>query len=200
MRRGGRAQTVEASCTRAPVWACVHVFRLQTNIRLATSSASESEKFRTHCIARFWGNVGDGKAPNVVGDGTYTDQIEIPSELCRSGATANDLLRDAAPDLRDHVGGAAYFTKRVVLTRLNATARALNAATLEAFSAPSIMSSSIDAAGHDEGPAEWPMASLHFLDTAGVPPRELPLKNGAPYFFSALLRNRESGSKGGPGF
>ena len=186
MKRGSRAQILDACIHQSELWSEFAIFQLAENMRVhrlaAGAEPNRIETLRQH--AEWLLQLGDGALPTDA-DG----MIELPPELClEEGADHDALIRWVFPDLaaRCAAQDIEWLSERAVVTPLNATVDEINAKVTAAFPGDEIRCVSGNACADAEDAMRYPIEYLQSLHPTGFPAHELILKRNMPVM---LLRN-----------
>ena len=182
VKRGGRAQVVDACLKSSPLWPRVDTMELATNMR-ARNGDDQADEF-----ADFLLRVGDGRLPVVAAP----DTIEVP-EPVRSPAGNLDALVDRIfPDLADRYRDEVWLHERAILSPLNACVDHANDMVLTRLPGEMVRYYSVDSVIHDDNPENGPLISaevLNAIDVSGMPSHRIDVKVGAPV---VLMRNLDA--------
>lgn len=182
VKRGSRAQIVEASLQRSPLWQHFHIFRLKENVRVRLGGTSpEAEDY-----AQWLLDLGEGKLPTDPEDDTI---IELPKEQC-IGPDLAQLIDWTFPDMDGQHLDASWMAERVILAARNADVDEINNAVTDRFPGEDIVCASADAVTDSGSLLDVPVEYLNTLHVSGLPSHELRLKRGMPII---LLRNLSQG-------
>jgi ATP-dependent DNA helicase PIF1 len=172
VRKGSRAQIVDASLHRSYLWNLMQHLRLERNVR-----AQEDPEF-----ADFLLHIGGGtKVVNSEGE------VLLPEDLCipytGDGKDLDALIDWVYPKLDENKIDSNYITSRAILTTKNDCVDMINIKMINKFQGYEKVYRSFDEAVDDPNnyyPSE-------FLNTPnGLPPHVLKLKKNCPII---LLRN-----------
>ncbi|KAJ1692544.1 hypothetical protein LUZ63_009242 [Rhynchospora breviuscula] len=174
VRRGTKAQIVDATLPMSPLWTYIKKIKLTRNMR-----ASSDPWF-----AQFLLNVGDGTEPSI-GNGF----IRIPHEMIIPYTTeeesVNELIETVFPSLNENGHRTDYIASRAILSTKNEYVDRLNQHMIESYPGEELIYHSIDTA-EDDARGNYPSEFLNSLTPNGLPPHILKLKKGCPII---LLRN-----------
>ena len=185
MKRGSRAQILDACIHHSELWSEFAIFQLAENMRVhrlaAGAEPNRIETLRQH--AEWLLQLGDGALPTDA-DG----MIELPPELClEEGADHDALIRWVFPEPRRALrrSGHRVALRARVVTPLNATVDEINAKVTAAFPGDEIRCVSGNACADAEDAMRYPIEYL-VGSPDGLPRAELILKRNMPVM---LLRN-----------
>ena len=174
VRKGSRAQIVDASLRRSYLWEYMHQLKLVRNMR-----AQNDPWFADYLLC-----IGGGtEAINCDGN------VRLPDEICvpyAGGGKALDILIESIfPNLNENITNKYYITSRAILSTRNDWVDGINMKMIGIFHGAETEYHSFDSAiddPHNYYPAEF----LNTLTPNGLPPHVLKLKIGCPII---LLRN-----------
>ncbi|GJZ46076.1 ATP-dependent DNA helicase PIF1-like protein [Tanacetum coccineum] len=179
VRRGTRAQVVDASLRMSPLWSTIKKMQLSINMRARTDP----------WFSDFLLRVGDGVEESV--EDTY---IKIPNKMvipyigdCTANESAStDALIDAVfPAFERNSHNSDYITSRAILSTKNENVDIINDKLIARFPGEYKVYHSFDEAEDDKHNL-YPLEFLNSLSVSGLPQHKLLLKKGCPIM---LLRN-----------
>ncbi|XP_048502683.2 uncharacterized protein LOC104896527 [Beta vulgaris subsp. vulgaris] len=174
VRNGTRAQMIDASFVKSPIWRHVSILHLRENMRSRNDSA-----FATRLLS-----IGNGDEPTV-----SDHMIKLPNHMVIPSSTDDvsiEMLIDQVfPNLSQHVGEGKYMVERAIITPLNEDADKINDKVVEKFLGEGKTYYSIDSVPEDRRNL-YQQEFLNSISASGLPPHALTLKPGVPLM---LLRN-----------
>ena len=175
VRRGSRAQIVDASLRRSYLWDLMRHLELVRNMR-----ASGDPWFADYLL-----RIGDG-TEEVNCDG----EVHLPDEICvpYTGSGSDDLntlIESIFPNLNENMANRDYITSRAILSTHNDWVDRINMKMIDSFQGDKMEYHSFDSA-IDDPRNYYPSEFLNTLTLNGLPPHVLRLKIGCPVI---LLRN-----------
>ncbi|KAG2606706.1 hypothetical protein PVAP13_4NG211985 [Panicum virgatum] len=174
VRRGSRAQIVDASLRRSYLWDSMRHLKLVRNMR------AQSDPWFADYLLRIGGGTEE-----VNSDG----EVKLPDEICvlYSGKASDldTLINSIYPNLNENMLNKDYITSRAILSTRNDWVDKINMKMIGTFQGGEMEYHSFDAAVDD--PCNYyPAEFLNTLMPNGLPPHVLKLKVGCPVI---LLRN-----------
>uniref|UniRef100_K3Y1Y3 ATP-dependent DNA helicase n=1 Tax=Setaria italica TaxID=4555 RepID=K3Y1Y3_SETIT len=162
VRKGSRAQIVDASLRRSYLWESMHHLKLVRNMRAQSDP---------------WWHGGDG-------------DVCLPNDICvpYSGDSEKDLdrlIECIFPNLNANMTKKDYITSRAILSTRNDWVDNINIKMIGMFQGGEMVYHSFDSA-IDDLHNYYPSEFLNTLTPNGLPPHLLKLKIGCPVI---LLRN-----------
>ncbi|XP_034601220.1 uncharacterized protein [Setaria viridis] len=175
VRKGSRAQIVDASLRRSYLWESMHHLKLVRNMR------AQSDPWFAEYLLRIGGGTEE---VNGDGDVCLPDDISIPY----SGDSEKDLdrlIECIFPNLNANMTNKDYITSRAILSTHNDWVDNINMKMIGMFQGGKMVYHSFDSA-IDDPHNYYPSEFLNTLTPNGLPPHLLKLKIGCPVI---LLRN-----------
>uniref|UniRef100_A0A453QHK2 ATP-dependent DNA helicase n=1 Tax=Aegilops tauschii subsp. strangulata TaxID=200361 RepID=A0A453QHK2_AEGTS len=172
VRKGTRAQIVDASLRRSELWNCMHQLKLVRNMR------APNDPWFTEYLLR----VGNG-TEETNDDG----EILLPTSICvpnKADDNGLDRLIDSIyqpASLKD----PKYITSRAILSTRNDCVDKINLKMIDRFQGEEMVYHSFDSV-EDDPHNYYPPKFLNTLTPNGLPPHMLKLKINCPII---LLRN-----------
>ncbi|WVZ94637.1 LOW QUALITY PROTEIN: hypothetical protein U9M48_040505 [Paspalum notatum var. saurae] len=162
IRKGSRAQIVDASLCRSYLWESMRHLKLVRNMR------AQSDPWFVKYLFRYGIEEDDG-------DG----YIHLLDEICVS-CTGEDtdlhrLIEDVFPMLNDNMTDPDYITSRAILSTRNDCVDRINMRMIHRFRAEEMVYHSFDRA-EDDPHIYYPPEFLNSLTPNGLPPHVLRLK------------------------
>uniref|UniRef100_K4A156 ATP-dependent DNA helicase n=1 Tax=Setaria italica TaxID=4555 RepID=K4A156_SETIT len=175
VRKGSRAQIVDASLRRSYLWESMHHLKLMRNMR------TQSDPWFAEYLLRIGGGTEE-----VNGDG----DVCLPDDICvpYSGDSEKDfdrLIECIFPNLNANMTNKDYITSRAILSTRNDWVDNINIKMIGMFQGREMVYHSFDSA-IDDPHNYYPSEFLNTLTPNGLPPHLLKLKIGCPII---LLRN-----------
>ncbi|KAI3515541.1 hypothetical protein L1887_14440 [Cichorium endivia] len=174
VKRGTRAQIVDASVRMSRLWRSVIRLRLTLNMRAVTDP----------WFSDFLLRVGDGNEETV-----EESFIRIPDDMAipftGEGKSLDALIDAVFPSLQSNGYDSDFIISRAILSTKNKSVDDINDKLIERFSGDQMVYYSFDEAEDDTNNL-YPVEFLNSLIVSGLPPHYLRLKVGCPIM---LLRN-----------
>jgi hypothetical protein len=178
VRRGARAQIVDASIKRSYLWAHMKEYTLVTNMRVQRLTEQGRDVAVQQDFARWLLDVGEGKTPNP---------LPIPINMQVPDNKIETLVEEIFPAAQMLAGEIEMFTKRAILCPKNVDVEAINATITDGFDGDvtTYLSADYFEPG-DDNAYVYPVEFLNSLTLQGMAPHKLHIKVGLPI---VLLRN-----------
>ncbi|CAN6299497.1 unnamed protein product [Urochloa humidicola] len=178
VRKGSRAQIVDASLRRSYLWEEMHHVKLMRNMRV------QGDPWFADYLLRICGGIEEVNA-----DG----EVRLPDEVCvpYTGNAEKDLdtlIECIFPRLNENMANKDYITSRAILSTCNDWVDKINMKMIGMFQGGEMEYRSFDSAV-DDPRNYYPSEFLNTLTPNGLPPHFLKLKLGCPVI---LLRNLDS--------
>jgi len=174
VRKGSRAQIVDASLRRSYLWDCMRHLKLVRNMR------AHSDPWFADYLLR----IGNGiEEANVDGEVRLPDEICVP--YTGDGNDLDRLIQCIFPNLNENMADTDYITSRAILSTRNDWVDRINMKMIGSFQGGEVEYYSFDFAV-DDPHNYYPSEFLNTLTHNGLPPHVLKLKVGCPII---LLRN-----------
>ncbi|XP_062186026.1 ATP-dependent DNA helicase PIF1-like [Phragmites australis] len=174
VRKGTRAQIINATLRRSYLWKNMQKPRLVRNMR------AQSDPWFSNYLLR----IGNGTEETV-----KDDNVKVPNEICvpYTGAESDidNLIDTVFPMLATHMSNSDYITSRAILITRNENVDDINMRLIERFPGDEMVYHSYDLAVDDPN-NYYPPEFLNSLTPNGLPPHILKLKVNCPVI---LLRN-----------
>ncbi|XP_076948844.1 ATP-dependent DNA helicase PIF1-like [Bidens hawaiensis] len=174
VRRGTRAQIVDASFRMSPLWDIIEKLQLSINMRALNDQ----------WFSEFLLRVGDG-TEETIGD----KFIKIPNDMIVPFTTPDNSIRDLIntifPALDNNVQSQEYVSSRAILTTRNDSVDEVNDYMIDIFNGEERVYYSFDTT-EDDHRNLYPTEFLNSINVSGLPPHKLRIKIGCPII---LLRN-----------
>ncbi|XP_056698164.1 uncharacterized protein [Spinacia oleracea] len=182
VRNGTRAQMIEASFVRSPMWRHIRILRLRENMRLIDDNG----------FANFLLSVGNGNEP------TISDQmIRLPTGMVipsMADSSIEALIDQVFPSLSEHVGDGNFIVEREIITPLNEDVDRINNKVVEKFLGEGKTYYSFDYV--PEGKRNlYQQEFLNSISTSGLPPHALTLKPGDNFIDAEVLIGHSRGNR-----
>jgi ATP-dependent exoDNAse (exonuclease V) alpha subunit len=185
VRRGSRAQIVDAALKRCDLWGSLHKMSLLENQRVArlrlgamAAAADELARWAEYLLK--------------VGDGSLGDEIELEDDMRVPGSDVRALIADIFGDLQDDERRTPQaLMSRCILTPKNENVDAINNLIMEMLptqhpSENRVYLSADYMAADDKMHELYGTEFLNSLQPQGIPSHDIRLKVGSPIM---LLRN-----------
>ena len=174
IRKGSRAQIVDASLRRSYLWDSMRHLKLVHNMR------AQSDPWFADYLLRIGGGTEE-----VNGDG----DVRLPDDICvpyaGDGKDLDRLIECMFPKLNENMASKDYITSRAILSTRNERVDMINMKMISSFQGDEMVYHSFDSA-IDDPHNYYPSEFLNTLTPNGLPPHMLKLKIGCPII---LLRN-----------
>ncbi|KAI8537401.1 hypothetical protein RHMOL_Rhmol09G0020900 [Rhododendron molle] len=171
--KGTKAETINASIAKSPLWRNVQVIRLMQNMR----SVNDRE------FSDFLLRVGDGNEP-IFDD----EMMKVPASMVKpweNDRSIDKLIEEVFPNIESCAADSEYMVDRGLITPKNEAAENLNKRVNQKFSGRERVYYSFDKVEND--PLNlYQQEFLNSISPGGLPLHELRLKEGASIM---LLRN-----------
>ncbi|CAL1360160.1 unnamed protein product [Linum trigynum] len=194
IKKGSRADIVDASLKMSYVWQYLEILKLTENLRLRQPNSSETELNDIADFSKWILQIGDGEDCSVFCEAN----IDIPSELMveRQGEPIIDIVREIYPHLECNYVNPEYLASRAILAPHHEMVHKLNEYVLSQIPGEEITYLSSDYVQNENGKQniehpEFPAELLNSLQIPGFPDHEIKLKLGVPVI---LLRNIDQAS------
>lgn len=166
IRRGSRAQIVDASLRRSYLWDYMRHLKLVHNMR------AHSDPWFAEYLLR----IGNGiEKTNAEGE------VQLPSEICvpytGDGNELDRLIQCIFPNLNENMADKDYITSRAILSTRNDWVDRINMKMISSFQGGEVEYHSFDSAVDDPN-NYYPSEFLNTLTPNGLPPHVLRLKVG----------------------
>ncbi|XP_056688170.1 uncharacterized protein [Spinacia oleracea] len=173
VRNGTKAQMIDVSFVKSPMWRHIRILRLRENMRSRDDNG----------FANFLLSVGNGNEPTV------SDQmIRLPTGMIIptvADSSIEALIDQVFPSLSEHVGDGNFIVERAIIRPLNEDADRINNKVVEKFLGEGKTYYSFDSVPEDKRNL-YQQEFLNSISASGLPPHALTLKPGVPLM---LLRN-----------
>ena len=188
VKKGSRAQTVDAVINRSLLWKQFRCFQLTENMRVLQHGSSEQlNQFIQWLLLLGEGNI------NPVENGSEfvllkpENCIVINPENIESLKTSmKNLIAFVYPELQQNVANRRWLAGRAILAPLNIAVDEINEICLDLIHGHMIECFSADSTIEPDESTRFPTEHLNSLNLNGIPPHRLVMKIGAPLM---LLRN-----------
>ncbi|XP_062228527.1 uncharacterized protein LOC133926554 [Phragmites australis] len=174
VRKGSRAQIIDASLRRSYLWDCMRHLKLVCNMR------AQSDPWFAKYLLRIGGGTEEAN-----GDG----DVRLPDEICvpytGEDTDLDKLIDNVFPMLDDNMSDPNYITSRAILSTRNDCVDKINMKMIGRFRGEEVVYHSFDHA-EDDPHNYYPPKFLNSLTPNGLPPHVLKLKMNCPII---LLRN-----------
>ena len=179
VRKGSRAQIVDASLRRSYLWGYMRHLKLVRNMR------AHSDPWFAEYLLR----IGNGiEEANADGEIRLPDEISVP--YTGDGNDLDRLIQCIFPNLNENMADKDYITSRAILSTRNDWVDRINMKMIGSFQGGEVEYHSFDSAVNDPH-NYYPSEFRNTLTPNGLPPHVLKLKVGCPII---LLRNIDPGN------
>ena len=184
-----RAEIVNASLNRSPLWPQFKIMKLSENMRVRLSNSPEADTFD-----KFTLSIGDGTAENI----EDSDMIELPAEMCmqirqntpeRPNSEMESMMTLAAhvyPDMNKNYKTKGWMEGRAILAPTNQQVNVLNNIIADRFPGKPFVLTSSDELINPDDFQRYNIEYLTTLSPSGLPSHRLFVKSGMPLM---LMRN-----------
>ena len=188
VKRGSRAQTVNAVINRSQLWQHFQCFSLHENIRVLQNGCDGQLLGFSDWLLK----IGERKIDNLNGD---CDYILLPSDRCLIVNAENPdtikqgmvgLISFVYPNILHNVSDRNWLAERAILSPLNNAVDEINELCLNEIPGNLIVCNSADTTIQLDDATRFPTEYLNSISVNGIPPHRLLFKIGAPIM---LLRN-----------
>ena len=174
VRKGSRAQIVDASLRRSYLWDYMRHIKLVHNMR------AHSDPW----FAKYLLRIGNG-----IEEANADGEIRLPDEICvpytGDGNDLDRVIQCIFPNLNENMADTDYITSRAILSTRNDWVDRINMKMIGSFQGGEVEYHSFDSVV-DDPHNYYPSEFLNTLTPNGLPPHVLKLKVGCPII---LLRN-----------
>jgi len=174
VRKGSRAQIVDASLCRSYLWGYMRHLKPVRNMR------AHSDPWFAEYLLRIGNGIEEANA-----DG----EIRLPDEICvpytGDGNDLDRVIQCIFPNLNENMADTDYITSRAILSTRNDWVDRINMKMIGSFQGGEVEYHSFDSVV-DDPHNYYPSEFLNTLTPNGLPPHVLKLKVGCPII---LLRN-----------
>ncbi|KAE9208495.1 hypothetical protein PF005_g12200 [Phytophthora fragariae] len=201
--RGTPAETIDACLKSSSLWSHFKQLQFTENMRVQ-SARSESTAADLAAFSEFLLKVGEGR--HDVNRSLGKDFVKIPRDMVIDNTETDrdmdedeDILPGAMPrglkniidvmyaDINNpEIATDEYFANRTILTTTNAVVQRINEAVSQRLSGDSHEYLSVDSVDDDNEGNFFEPEVLHTVNSNGIPPHKLTLKEGAPIM---MMRN-----------
>ena len=183
VRKGSRADVIDACFKSSPLWRHVTVKTLTRNMRIAQSAETDSDE--DAAFALYLLKIGEGKISVDHSLGEYKIQIEDQFVL-RDSTELGDLCDFVFPNIDDNISDASWISSRAILCPTNDSVDRVNTQLLKKLPGISRQYKSCDKLINAEDTLQYPAEFLNTLNPSGMPQHLITLKPNCPIM---LLRN-----------
>eukprot|EP00794_Sanderia_malayensis_P018495 gene18495-20346_t len=141
VKRGTRANIVNASLKTSDIWGNVTVKHLTTNMHAQTLGEEGANSFSELLL-----QIGEGRIPMEEAPAT----IIIPDSIGKSFATQEELKEEIYPSLQVNGTSSKWLAERAILSLLNTNVNSLNNCFMREFPVEERLYRSVDSAICDE--------------------------------------------------
>ena len=178
VKKGGKAQIIDACFKSSQLWSSATVFDLHTNMRAHLYGDAEAGAF-----ADFLLRVGAGQLDILRHLGE--DTVEVPNSVRSPARSLAELTARIYPNVEERYRDDQWLQERVILTVLNADAAKVNDMLTSRLPTEERLYTSVDSMADTDA---VPIATevLNCLEVSGIASHLLRLKVGVPVI---LMRN-----------
>ncbi len=180
VKKGTRADEVEASLVRSNLWPKLTRLKLHMNMRVqrARIDGNRSIERFEHAII----SIGNGSFPKDA-----NDSIDLTS-VGKVVQSTRQLMEEVFPNLNENLSNLTWLRERTILAPKNETVSEMNNILLDQLNGRNYVKLSIDSLVENDDGVNYSVEFLNSLEPSGLPPHKLNLKKGAPIM---LLRNMD---------
>ncbi len=180
VKRGSRADIVEACLKSSKLWKDVQVMKLTENMRLQKTGKG-AQDFAKKLLA-----IGEGREPVHQDLGPYKIRIDDDLLLDPDNESLRGLCDFVWEGLPENYKRPDWLCSRAVLCPTNEAAEEVNNLMSEKFPGQGREYKSSDKLTNESRHHQYPEEFLNTITSAGIPPHKLNIKKGCPIM---LLRN-----------
>lgn len=191
---GSRAEIVNSSLMKSPLWQHVTVLKLRRNMRLSNPELSDEERAALERFAQWVLDIGDGAVHMHTREGEATPSwISLPPDIALLPqsdpiSAIVDALYDSFSQMYPN---AAYLADRAIVCPTNKVADSINETVFSKVPGEEMLFESCDSICKTLDHAAdaellYPPEFLHKIDPPNFPQHRISLKIGVPIM---LLRN-----------
>jgi len=184
IRKGSRADVVDACFKSSPLWQHVTVMKLTRNMRVAQSSQEGLEEdidFAEHLL-----EIGEGRVPVDKSLGQF--KVQLKDCFVEQSHKLEELAKFVFPDLLENYCDPLWLSCRAILCPTNEGVDSVNAHMMCKLPGASREYRSSDKIVDSEERHQYPEEFLNTLNPSGMAPHRILLKDRAPIM---LLRNMD---------
>jgi hypothetical protein len=191
---GSRAEILDSSLIKSPLWRHVTALRLRENMRLSNPSLSADDRIELDMFAQWVLSIGDGTVPMDVREGEAVPSwLSLPADIVLLPdsdyiAAIVDTIYD---QFSERYSDAVYLAQRAIVCPTNKIADSINDVVFSkvpgdetVFESSDIICKTTDHMADVD--ILYPPEFLHKVDPANFPRHKISLKIGVPVM---LLRN-----------
>ncbi len=178
VKRGSRADIVDACLTSSELWKNIHIMKLTKNMRLQTAG-KDAEEFAEKLLS-----IGEGREP--IHEDLGPSKIKIDDDLLLENESIDSLCDFVWDGLEERHRTPEWLCSRAVLCPTNDAAEDINTLMIERFPGESREYKSCDKLTNESRHHQFPEEFLNTICSAGIPPHKLIIKKNCPII---LLRN-----------
>ena len=178
VKRGSRADIVEACFKSSELWKQFTVMKLTRNMRLQ-KTGKDAKEFAEKLLS-----IGEGKEATHDDIGPY--KIRIDTDLLLDNESVDGLCDFVWDGLQENHKKPEWLCSRAVLCPTNEAAEDINTLMIGRFPGEGLEYKSCDKLTNESSHHQYPEEFLNTICSAGIPPHKLIIKKNCPII---LLRN-----------
>ncbi|XP_074109291.1 ATP-dependent DNA helicase PIF1-like [Cotesia typhae] len=179
VKRGTRADEVNACLKSSNLWPKFDLLSLSTNMRVHLYGDLNAEEFSSMLL-----EIGNGNVEEENG------KIKIPTGIGTMVSNLDELIKNVYPDVKNlKTKSTTWLSERLILTSMNDHASRINDMILSLYEEEEKIYSSIDTVVEQDDAINFPVEFLNSLNPPKMSNHILKLKIGAPIM---LIRNLSS--------
>ncbi|XP_044594412.1 uncharacterized protein LOC123271894 [Cotesia glomerata] len=179
VKRGTRADEVNACLKSSNLWPKFDQLSLSTNMRVHLYGDLNAEEFSSMLL-----EIGNGNVEEENG------KIKIPTGIGTIVSNLDELIKNVYPDVKNlKTKSTTWLSERSILTSMNDHASRINDMILSLYEEEEKIYSSINTVVEQDDATNFPVEFLNSLNPPGMSNHILKLKIGAPIM---LIRNLSS--------
>ena len=177
IKKGTRANEVDACFKSSYLWQHVKILTLQTNMRVHLSGDQNASEFSEKLL-----RVGNGEVPT-----DENNEIDM-SQIGNIVQSSEELSESVYENLATEYMNLEWLCERSILGTKNDVVDEINMNLLNKIPGEIVSYKSIDMPMDESEAFQFPVEFLNKIEMSGIPPHNLRLKVGCPIM---LLRNIE---------
>ena len=183
VRRGTRADIVDACLKNSYLWQHVQTYQLKTNMRILQCNQKDDQMFADYLL-----QIGEGRTPIV----SPPSRIKIDSSfICHSNSSSKQpspfqLCNIVYNNIQENYTDGTWLTERTIICPTNEDVNLINDIMINIFPGPERHYFSFDSLTNKDEETLYPIEFINTITVPGLPQHKLTLKIGAPIM---LLRN-----------
>ncbi len=157
VRKGSRADVIDACFKSSPLWQHVTVKALTRNMRVAQNTGTEYTAFSEYLL-----NIGEGKIPVDYSLGQHT--IKVDDQFLLNSVHLDDLCDFVFPSIVENLSDAFWVSSRAILCPTNDCVDRVNAQLLKKLPGNSRQYKSCDKLINADDALQYPEEFLNTLN------------------------------------